>query len=84
MPGCLQYEPDLAEPACCMTVPRLAAQTGTKVEKLYEYATRKDDPLPIRYYKGKERSGFVIVPELYDWMSRNTCLFTERKRYVQA
>lgn len=67
----------------CVTVPQLAKQTGTKPSKLMEYAARSEDPLPVRYVRGKVRSGFVLTPELYDWMARNTCLYMERVEYAQ-
>ena len=66
----------------CVTVPQLAAQTGTKPSKLMEYAARSDDPLPVRYVRGKVRSGFVLVSELDEWMARNTCLYMERGEYA--
>ncbi|MBX9032640.1 hypothetical protein [Gordonibacter massiliensis (ex Traore et al. 2017)] len=65
-----------------MNVPELASQLGTKPETLREYACRSDDPLPIHYIRGKERSGFVIVAELNEWLERNTCLHLERKDYA--
>lgn len=65
-----------------VTVLQLAEQTGTKPSKLHELAARTEDPLPIRYVRGKVRSGFVLTPELYDWMARNTCLYMERGEYA--
>lgn len=66
-----------------MTVLALAEELGVKPSTIREFACRCEDPLPIRYIKGKERSGFVIVAELNEWMGRNTCLHTERKRYLE-
>lgn len=65
-----------------LTVPELADQLGVQPHSIREYACREEDPLPIRYMKGKERSGFVIVEELNEWLARNTCLHTERRRYA--
>ena len=47
-----------------------------------EYAARSEDPLPVRYVRGKVRSGFVLVSELDEWMARNTCLYMERGEYA--
>ena len=35
-------------------------------------ARRAEDPLPVRYLKGKTRYGFVVVPELMEWLERNS------------
>lgn len=64
-------------------VPKLAEELGTKPETLRQYAARKDDPLPIRYFKGKERSGFVVMQEFYPWLDRNTCMYAERMDYAE-
>lgn len=76
-------EADAKAAPVCVTVPQLAAQMGTKPSKLHDLAARADDPLPIRYVCGKERSGFVRVTELDEWLARNTCLYMERSEYAQ-
>ena len=66
--------------AVCVTVPRLAEQMGTKPAKLRNLARREDDPLPVRYFDGQERYGFVVVGELEDWLARNTSLYADRRK----
>lgn len=66
-----------------MTVGQLAAMWGTKPSKLHELARRRDDPLPIRYVKGKSRSGFLALAEVECWVERNTCLYQERRIYEE-
>ncbi|BDE94908.1 hypothetical protein [Raoultibacter timonensis] len=65
-----------------MTAPELASQWGVKLAHLYELASRSIDPLPLRYERGKTRSGFLIIEELNDWIARNTVLYSERKEHV--
>ena len=65
-----------------MTVSELASEWGVKVNGIYSLAASRDDPLPIRYPKGKVRSGFVVVEELNEWIGRNTVLYNERKAYA--
>lgn len=78
----MRLEEIIAVAPVCVTVPQLAAQTGTKPSKLMEYAARSEDPLPVRYVRGKVRSGFVLVSELDEWLARNTCLYMERGEYA--
>ena len=59
----------------------VAAALRTNMNQIYEYAARKDDPLPLRYIKGKRNTGFVIVDEFNDWIKRNTCFYNERDEY---
>lgn len=59
----------------------VADALGTNKTKVLEYASRIDDPLPLRYIKGKRNGGFVIVDEFDDWIRRNTCFFNERDEY---
>lgn len=65
-----------------MPAREIAAQLGTNHSKVLEYARRKEDPLPLRYLKGKRNGGFVIVAELIDWIERNTCAYEERSGYA--
>lgn len=65
-----------------MTSREVAEQIGTNHSIVLEYARRKDDPLPLRYIKGRVKGGFVIVAELIDWIERNTCTYNERRDYA--
>lgn len=56
----------------CITTTALAEQLGTRNDKLMALARRAEDPLPVRYLKGKTRYGFVVVPELMEWLERNS------------
>lgn len=60
------------------TVPDLAKQMHKDTARLYEYARRPKDPLPVRYLDG-ERYGSVSVMEWDEWFRRNGALFNERK-----
>lgn len=62
-----------------MPVREIADQLGTNHSTILQYARREDDPLPLRYIKGKRNGGFVIVPEFVEWLERNTCSYAERK-----
>lgn len=59
----------------------VAEALGTNQSKVLEYASRRDDPLPLRYIKGKRNGGFVIVEEFDDWIRRNTCFHNERQTH---
>lgn len=59
------------------TVSKLAEEMHKDSAKLYEYARRSKDPLPVRYLDG-ERYGSVSVIEWDEWFRRNAHLFNER------
>lgn len=56
----------------------LAAQLGTRYDHLVPLAAREEDPLPVRYLKGKKRGGFVIKSEMDEWLLRNTVGYANR------
>jgi hypothetical protein len=60
------------------TVPELAKEMHKDASKLYEMARREEDPLPLRYFEG-DRYGFVLVPEVEEWVKRNSELANERR-----
>ena len=60
-----------------VTIADLAAQMHMKRERLYEYAKRDDDPLPLRTLDGMQRTSAVLVSEWSEWFSRNSRLFKE-------
>lgn len=62
----------------------VAEALGTNKTKVIEYAARKEDPLPLRYIKGKVNGGFVIAWEFDEWLMRNTVLYRERRAYRDA
>lgn len=64
-----------------MSKSEVAAQLGTNESTVGRYARRAEDPLPLRYIKGKRNGGFVIVEEFLGWVRRNTCWITERDQY---
>lgn len=61
-----------------LTAKEVAAQLGTNQTRMLEYARRKEDPLPLRYIKGKRNGSFVVVSEFVEWVERNTCFYQER------
>lgn len=63
-----------------MTLVALAQQLGTRYDHLLPYVRREEDPLPVRYLDGKRRGAFVFVPELEEWMGRNTTTYKEMKQ----
>lgn len=64
-----------------MSCKQVAQQLGTNVSKVQEYARRAEDPLPLRYIKGKRNGGFVVAAEFVGWIERNTCPYTDRDDY---
>lgn len=48
--------------------------------RVYEYARRKDDPLPLRCFPGAKRGGFVFRDEFEGWVKRNSILTATRRR----
>lgn len=60
----------------------VAAQLGTNHSTVLEYARRADDPLPLRYIKGKRNGGFVITADFVEWLERNTCAYSERRDHA--
>lgn len=62
----------------------VADALGTNQTCVLEYARREDDPLPLRYIKGKVNGGFVIAWEFDEWLMRNTVLYNERRAYRNA
>ncbi len=65
-----------------LSTKEVAAQLGTNQSEVLKLARRSEDPLPLRYLKGKARGGFTLVDELTAWLIRNTCMYTERKDYA--
>ena len=61
-----------------ITVAALAEQMGKDVHTLYEWAARRDDPLPLRYMRGQTRSGAILVSEFDEWWHRNSVQYMER------
>jgi hypothetical protein len=64
-----------------MPTREVAAQLGTNPATVLEYARRKEDPLPLRYIKGKRNGGFVVTADFLEWIDRNTCSYNERRDY---
>lgn len=50
--------------------------------KLYELASKSDDPLPLRAFPGSKRGSFADRKELRDWVLRNTVLVCDRRDWV--
>lgn len=60
-----------------ITPTKLAKQLGKSVDKVYAWAKRENDPLPIRYVDG-ERYGSILVSEFESWFKRSGKLKGER------
>ncbi|NLD87300.1 MAG: helix-turn-helix domain-containing protein [Clostridiales bacterium] len=52
------------------------------VNRVYEYAKRKDDPLPLRCFPGTKRGAFVFRNEFEEWVKRNSILIVTRHRKI--
>lgn len=63
-----------------LSTKEVASQLGTNPTTVLMYARRADDPLPLRYIKGKRNGGFVVVAEFVEWVGRNTCLYKDRPK----
>lgn len=61
-----------------VTTVQLASMWGTNLKTIMQYAKRMNDPLPVRYIRGKVRGGFVSMRELNAWVERNTVMHGER------
>lgn len=61
-----------------MSVNDVQRQTGWSKPRIYDFAARHDDPLPLRYVDGTERGGVVVVAELMAWLDRNSSMYAER------
>ena len=61
-----------------VTVPALAEQMGKSRNTIYEWARRKEDPLPLRFEKGTSKNGCIIVDDFKEWWLRNSVHYQER------
>lgn len=48
-------------------------------QRLYAYAAREVDPLPLRTFPGVKRGAIADRDELREWVMRNTVLVRERR-----
>ena len=62
-----------------VTVGDLAEQMGKDRSAIYEWARRKDDPLPLRYEAGTRKNGCIDVQTFREWWLRNSVTYAERK-----
>ena len=60
------------------TVDEIKQQTGWGSNRVYEYAARAVDPLPLRYVNGSTRSGVVLTADLVEWFKRNSVPYSEK------
>lgn len=61
-----------------MSVADIQKQTGWSRTRIYEFAARALDPLPLKFVNGTNRGGVVVVAELLAWLDRNGCSYMER------
>lgn len=61
-----------------MSINDVQRQTGWSKPRIYDFAARTSDPLPLRYVDGTERGGVVVVAELIAWLDRNSIMYAER------
>lgn len=64
--------------AVFMNLNEIKRQTGWGASRIYEFASRAVDPLPLRYVDGTKNGGVALVDELEEWFKRNSVSFTER------
>ena len=76
--GAEERKEEMLEPVM-VTVADLAAQMGKDTHTLYEWAKRKDDPLPLRYARGERKNGSIDVMAFRDWWSRNSTHYQDRR-----
>ena len=55
-----------------LSAPRMAEELGMDVGRVRSWATRRDDPLPVRYIDGNRRQWRVRRKEMDDWLMRNS------------
>lgn len=61
----------------CLSVSELSSQTGWSKPRIYEYAGRHEDPLPLRFVCGSRRGSVVLADEFNSWLQRNSTLYSE-------
>lgn len=54
-----------------LSVPEAAREMHTKPETLREWASREDDPFPVRIPPWNRKHGIVAVDEMTEWFMRN-------------
>ena len=59
-------------PSMFLSVPEAALELHTKAATLREWASREQDPFPIRIMPWCERNGIVPVGEMMEWCGRNS------------
>jgi len=57
-----------------LTLPRVAMELAVSVEKVREWISRADDPLPARLPPGNKKQVRIYRPEMDAWMLRNFTL----------
>lgn len=69
--------------AIFITASEIRDQMHVGKERVYEWASREDDPLPLRYAAdGPSKSGVAVVSELVEWWHRNSVPYSERVKKV--
>lgn len=62
-----------------MNVTEISRQTGWSRPRIYDFAARPDDPLPLRKVNGTERGFVVVVSDFLAWLDRNTTMYAEKE-----
>lgn len=62
-----------------MSVNDVQRQTGWSKPRIYDFAARPDDPLPLRKVNGTERGFVVVVNDFLAWLDRNTTMYAEKE-----
>lgn len=55
-----------------LSATRMAEELGMDVGRVRSWATRRDDPLPVRYIDGNSRQWRVRRKDMDDWLMRNS------------
>lgn len=66
------------------TVKSLCDEMAVDPHTIYRLASRADDPLPLRYLPGQQRSGVVLEREMDEWFERNSVHYQDRGKDAKA
>ena len=62
------------------TIREVARLLGVDVKRIRSLASRPDDPMPFRCFKGQRRNGFIYREDLISWIEENTVLLVDCRR----
>lgn len=66
------------------TIADVAALLCTSENRVREFASRRDDPLPLRRLRNRKRGTSITRMELQEWVTRNSVLVNCEKARAQG